>query len=380
MGSIVVNSSEAGAYKSELSRAAAALAKGALVVFPTETVYGIAASASHPQAMKRLREIKQRTDRRPFTIHLPSRQEAAAYVDRDLPFARRFARKVWPGPLTLVCAVDRPQSTGIATTLSRDGLGEVFHDGHVGLRCPDHPVAHQILKEAAVPIVASSANGKGAPPPTSLEEALASLGADRVDVAIDAGPTRLASASTIVRVEAADWTVVRTGAIDQRTLERVATNEILMVCTGNTCRSPMAEYMFRVELARQFNVAPVALNGSGYRVSSAGTAAAMGSAISEGSSEQLTGRGIDASSHRAQPLTMELVRRAERIYAMSLDHRARLIDLSPAVAARVELLDPTGSIADPIGGDAAAYARCAAQIEQAVRIRVKELIDEDRNW
>lgn len=378
MGAIVVNSAEPETYRSELSRAAASLADGALVVFPTETVYGVAGNACHPEAMRRLRELKSRTDRRPFTVHLPARADAAAYVDHELPFAKRFSRKVWPGPLTLVCGVDNPASTGVAAERGAACLDELFHDGHVGLRCPDHPVANQILREAGVPVVASSANRKNEPPPTSLDAAMASLGADNIDVAIDAGPTRLRNASTIVQVAPSEWKVVRDGAIDQRTLHRIATAEILMVCTGNSCRSPLAEYLFRVELARQLGVSPAELQAHGYRVASAGTAAPTGGAISDGSLEQLQSRGIDAGGHRAQPLTMELIRRAERIYAMSVDHRARVLDMSPA--ASVELLDPSGSIADPIGGDTAMYARCAEQIERAVRIRVKELIDEDRDW
>ena len=89
---------------------------------------------------------------------------------------------------------------------------------------------------------------------------------------------------------------------------------------------------------------------------------------------------MDANAHRAQPLTVELVQRAERIYAMTAGHRDAVLGLVPAAAARVELLDPTGAVADPIGGGAEAYRRCAAHIEQLVKARQQEFLDEDLDW
>jgi protein-tyrosine-phosphatase len=122
------------------------------------------------------------------------------------------------------------------------------------------------------------------------------------------------------------------------------------------------------------------LAGQGYVISSAGTIGFSGGTISDLSREELAKRNIDGSKHRSQPLTIELVQRAERIYAMSSEHRTAVIDLVPAAADRVFMLDDQSPVADPIGGGPEEYQGCAEHIERAVDARLEEFLDEDLNW
>lgn len=379
MGTTLVTTDKANTCASGIAAAAAALRDGALVVFPTETVYGVAVNAADPDAVRRLREFKSRTDLQPFTVHIGSRSHARRFVPDPPVLVRRLARKGWPGPLTIICQEPNPADTEVGRALGSEQLNAVYHDGTVGLRCPDHPACARLLTDAKVPVIATSANRRGADPPLDVRAALAHLEGIAA-YAIDGGPTRHNAASTIVEVRDHGWRVHRVGAIDERTVERLSTSTVLFVCTGNSCRSPMAEYLFRHALANRFGCGVDDLEAAGYRVCSAGTLGYAGAPASSGAMEAMADRGIDVSPHQSQPVTVELVHGAERIYCMSPEHRRTVVDLVPGAASRVELLDADGPVSDPMGGSMEQYRACADQIERAVARRLEEFVNEDRDW
>lgn len=376
----VINTLHSNTYEPSLAEAGAALREGALVLFPTETVYGVAANAARPDALRRLRELKNTAaSSRPFTVHLGRKADAARYLTSPSAVLRRLSRKCWPGPLTMVVQEQNPEQTEISRVCPLEQQREIYYEGRVGLRCPDHPAALALLGQVEVPIVATSANASGQTPPTEFEAAYSNLDG-KVDYALDAGRTRLGAASTVIDIRDNQWGVQRAGPIEERTLRRLARSVILMVCTGNSCRSPMAEYMFRHKLAESLGLAPEDLRAAGYEVLSAGTAACPGCEVSAGALEEMARRGIDLGRHRSQPLTIELIQQAEHIYVMTPEHREMVLDLAPGAAGVVELLDPRGAVLDPLGGGPEDYVRTADHLEQAIEARLKEFLDEDRNW
>ena len=354
-----------------IRRAGRAIAAGELVVFPTETVYGLAASAVHAGAIDAMSRLKQRTADKPFTLHLAEPAEAAAYAGHLPVVAQRIIRKVWPGPLTLVVP-DRRKKPGLPEGLIEEA---VYHAGTVGLRCPSHAIGRAILKAAGVPVAATSANLAGRNPPRTAAEALAHL-KGLVPLVVDSGPTQFSSASSVVRVGADDsWEVLREGAVTTRRVERLARTRILIICTGNMCRSPMAAGLARQMLAERLGCRPDLLRVHGLEVASAGTAAFGGSAASDNAVEVLEERGIDLTKHRSQPVTVDALLAADYIWVMTRSHLEWVVRQAPEVASRVSLLDPLGrDVPDPVGGTLEAYRACARHLEEALAEKLMEIV------
>jgi len=175
-----------------IAEAAAVLRGGGLVAFPTETVYGLGADASNPEAIARLNAVKGRPPEKPYSLHLHSPDQIRGYVVEVPPAAERLMSRFWPGPLTIVM----PAKSG----------------GTVGFRLPDHPVAQAFLKACGVPVAAPSANRSGSPPPTDASEVVASLDGS-IDCILDAGPTPHGRESTVVEVVGGRVEIRREGAI-----------------------------------------------------------------------------------------------------------------------------------------------------------------------
>jgi len=171
------------------------------VAFPTETVYGIAANADLPEAVKRLRRIKGRSPDKPFQILVAGSADAARFWGEAFPpEAQRLMDKLWPGPLTIVVA-------------AADGRS-------CGFRCPAHPVALDLIKAAGVPVCATSANPSGMPDSKTADDVERYLG-DEVDIILDAGECKHGKPSTVVRISGGDIEILREGALSEDELKQV---------------------------------------------------------------------------------------------------------------------------------------------------------------
>ena len=183
-----------------LTRAGEILRRGGLVVFPTETVYGLGADALDADAAKKIYAAKGRPSDNPLIVHIADPADADKYAVVGEAY-KRLAKAFMPGPLTVIL----PKRDCIPMTVT-GGLDSV------GLRCPENPIARRMIAAAGVPIAAPSANISGKPSPTSAEHVRFDMDG-KVDMILDGGECTVGLESTIVKVEGDKLTLLRPGAI-----------------------------------------------------------------------------------------------------------------------------------------------------------------------
>jgi L-threonylcarbamoyladenylate synthase len=193
--------------RSAIASAADILRRGGLVAFPTETVYGLGANALDPAAVEGIYVAKGRPAYNPLIVHVASESDARALVIEWPEEASRVARAFWPGPVTIVLR-------------KRDVVPDAVTAGldSVALRVPAHPVSLALLRAAAIPLAAPSANRSTELSPTTARHVERSLG-DRVDLILDGGPTDVGIESTVVDLRGSRPAILRPGVIGARELE-----------------------------------------------------------------------------------------------------------------------------------------------------------------
>jgi protein-tyrosine phosphatase len=352
-------------------RAVQSIAEGRLVGLPTETGYLAAAFPLDASAIQRVAALARRLDRPRLVLALKNPLEALDYVPEMGALGRKLMRRFWPGPVTLL--FEEPLESGLMDVLPA-AVGQTLRTGGgLAMRVPTHDFLWNVLRLLAAPLVVTEESTTAAAifPDAA---ALAAAAGDDLEFVVDAGAPRHELPTSLVRVGAERWDVAREGVATRRTLNRLAGNMFLFICTGNTCRSPMAEGLFRKMLADRLKCSEDELVDHGYMVVSAGVAAGPGSPPSPEAVEILSERGVDISGHASQSVTPQLLSQADQILTMTRSHREALVREFPEVASRVRLISRNGSdVIDPIGSGMKEYRRCAEQIEKYVQEILAEL-------
>lgn len=324
----------------------ALLDQGELLILPTETVYGIGGRADRPAAIAMLQKLK---GKRPFSLHIGDAEDVFTWAQAN-PQARRLARAYMPGPLTLV--------------LDATARGKNFasSDGSLGVRVVAEDFCNELLRRCEAPLFLSSANEPGEAPATNADDALAAAGHAAAAI-VDAGPCKVQLASSVVRVHTDGRIhVLREEALARDAILARAATLALFVCSGNTCRSPMAEAIARDRWARALGIEAHELVNHGFLVASAGTSAMPGMPASDHSLVAMAEVGVDLNSHRSRAAEPALLARASHVFCMGAGHLHYVEDVLESVGGALDddaqaprLLAGDRDILDPFGASLEVY-------------------------
>lgn len=197
-----------------IAAAVARLNAGGLVAFPTETVYGLGADATNPEAVRRIFEAKGRPADHPVIVHLADTAGIGQWARTFPDAARKLSAAFWPGPMTLVL----PRQPGVADIVTGG-------QDTVGIRIPSHPVAQALLRAFGRGVAGPSANRFGHISPTTAEHVRAEFG-DSLDLILEGGPSEVGIESTIVDLSGTEPVLLRPGMITAGALEAVLGHKV----------------------------------------------------------------------------------------------------------------------------------------------------------
>jgi len=355
-----------------LERTAEVIRSGGIVVYPTDTLYGFGVDAKNKVAMDRLYELKGRGDQKPVSLIVKNTNHAREIVGDLNEYQINLFNTLLPGKITL-----------ILKAMKKIDLPKLNQFRKIGIRIPHNLVCKFLAEMANTPITSTSVNLTGK---DSLENAneILKIFNDRVDIILDAGPLKKSIGSTVLDTVTMPPTLLREGDVSITEIQKILGYNILtrypkkfmiaFVCSGNICRSPMAEGILRKIISE-----------SKYKnwvdVLSAGTLNINNSPPTIEAMDVAHNGGINISAHKSQGLSEDIMRRANIIICMALNHIHYIQEKFPQYRSKSILLKQwqaenklsNPSIADPIGRNLSFYEQIFKEIKMEIHRVLAEI-------
>ncbi|MBN1327582.1 MAG: Sua5/YciO/YrdC/YwlC family protein [Candidatus Cloacimonetes bacterium] len=340
--------------------------KNKMILHHTGNMYGIGCNAFNQELIRKLSTYKGKTDTKGYIILIPDPSWLARYGLSLPPELSKLVQQYWPGNLTIVLPDDENRFSHIA------------YNGSVGVRVPTNGFLRRFLNLVDEPIVSTSINATGDIPLERYKDIIRMKG-DWFDFGVLSNDVEeiAPSPSTIIGFKGKELLFYREGNISFADIRlSMELPLIRFICTGNICRSPIAEYLTQFKIQSE---------GLKFRVASAGFLDA-GNRISALSYDLLSEIGIDASSHRSTKITKKLIEQSWLILTMEESHKAQILKLDPNAVAKTftlseicgsEYCHPNCDIEDPYGLERTFYQKAFGMIEERINCLLEKLKREE---